>query len=270
MWVVRDADSTIYITGTVHILPSSAAWRSERLDAALNEASELWLEIAEIAQPGGINAAILPILAEDFPAEGVTLSSLLTDAERERLAEAYKRAKTPPEVIAQAEISQPSYAIYAIDRGNEIGGDYSEEYGIDRVLADLAVRRGIPVKGLETLEFQMGDIYRVTPEEQLAQLRWRLADGSAYKTSNQRVADLAYGGWTRGETNLVEALARLWGLSGDTSWLLADRNENWAEQIEEMLAGAGISFIAVGAMHLVGPDSLQHHLKLRGIKTERY
>jgi uncharacterized protein YbaP (TraB family) len=37
-----------------------------------------------------------------------------------------------------------------------------------------------------------------------------------------------------------------------------------------MLEGAGVSFIAVGAAHLVGADSLQQQLKLRGIKSERY
>jgi uncharacterized protein YbaP (TraB family) len=40
--------------------------------------------------------------------------------------------------------------------------------------------------------------------------------------------------------------------------------------IEEMLKGSGSSFIAVGAAHLVGPDSLQTRLKLRGIVAERY
>jgi uncharacterized protein YbaP (TraB family) len=37
-----------------------------------------------------------------------------------------------------------------------------------------------------------------------------------------------------------------------------------------MLKGAGTHFIAVGAGHLVGPDSVQERLKLRGITTERY
>jgi uncharacterized protein YbaP (TraB family) len=52
--------------------------------------------------------------------------------------------------------------------------------------------------------------------------------------------------------------------------LLTDRNENWAGQIEEMLEGSGVSFIAVGAGHLVGPESVQKRLKLRGIVAERY
>ena len=52
MWVVRDADSTIYITGTVHILRDNAEWMSPKLNAALEASSELRLELAEIASSG--------------------------------------------------------------------------------------------------------------------------------------------------------------------------------------------------------------------------
>jgi hypothetical protein len=52
--------------------------------------------------------------------------------------------------------------------------------------------------------------------------------------------------------------------------LLKDRNEAWSAVIEDMLKGSGSSFIAVGAAHLAGPDSLQTRLKLRGIVAERY
>jgi len=52
--------------------------------------------------------------------------------------------------------------------------------------------------------------------------------------------------------------------------MLDNRNENWAGQIEERLKGSGTSFIAVGAAHLVGPESVQERLKLRGIEAKPY
>ena len=51
--------------------------------------------------------------------------------------------------------------------------------------------------------------------------------------------------------------------------LLVDRNRNWAEQLKTKLAGSGVSFVAVGAGHLVGPDSVQAQLKALGIKARR-
>ena len=47
LWVVRDADSTIYLFGTVHLLKSATAWRTPKVEAALSESQEVWLELAE-------------------------------------------------------------------------------------------------------------------------------------------------------------------------------------------------------------------------------
>ena len=51
--------------------------------------------------------------------------------------------------------------------------------------------------------------------------------------------------------------------------LLTDRNVAWAKQLKTKLAGSGVSFVAVGAGHLVGPDSVQVQLANLGIKAER-
>jgi uncharacterized protein YbaP (TraB family) len=40
-------------------------------------------------------------------------------------------------------------------------------------------------------------------------------------------------------------------------------------QIEGILAGKGVSFMAVGAGHLIGPDSVIAMLAARGVKAER-
>ena len=96
MWVIRDADSTIYITGTVHLLPDDVQWRSEKLDAALTEATELWLELAEVGDPEGLNAKLLRTYADKLASTGQPLSSQLTEDERIRLAAAiWETDRTP-------------------------------------------------------------------------------------------------------------------------------------------------------------------------------
>jgi uncharacterized protein YbaP (TraB family) len=44
MWVVKDADSTIYLFGTVHLLKKNVVWNTPKVQAAMADASELWLE----------------------------------------------------------------------------------------------------------------------------------------------------------------------------------------------------------------------------------
>ena len=270
MWVIRDADSTIYITGTVHLLPDGLNWRSERLDAALSEAKELYLELAEIADPKGLNAKVMPVVERNAQWDGPPLSTLLTPSEREKLAGALERANAPADVIAKTETLQPWFAAFALGREQFSGGSFKSKNGVDMILAQLAVDRGIPVKGMERIEDQIALMTGETPDQQLSRLRSLLAMPDEWKRRIERVNTIAYGAWARGEINAVEGLAILMSATPGNEALLLDRNENWAVKIEAMLSDSGVVFIAVGAAHLVGPDSLPARLKLRGISAERY
>ena len=273
MWVIRDADSTIYITGTVNLRPDDVQWRSEKLDAALTEATELWLELAEVGDPEGLNAKLLRTYADKLASTGQPLSSQLTEDERSRLAAAIAEAETPPDIAAKIDSMKGWYAVYAIDRAHDLGVGYRGRNGIDRVLARLARDQGDSIKGLETLEFQVSDMFEMSAEEQLEELRWRLKTDTALQARIKRTSDLAYISWVRGETHMTDALVSLMYLApnvNNVDWLLRERNESWAATIEKRLAGSGVSFVAVGALHLVGRDSLQKRLKLRGIEAQRY
>ncbi|MFT3724009.1 MAG: TraB/GumN family protein [Hyphomonadaceae bacterium] len=269
MWVIRDADSTIYLTGTVHLLPDGVDWHSARLDAALNEAGELYLELAEIADPDWLRAKVMPIVEQHAQWDGPPLSTMLTEQERTLLAAALKKANAPPDVIAKSEKMQPWYTAYALGRDQYIG-DFKSENGIDQALARIAIAHGIPVKGMEEVEDQIDLMIGLTPDEQVDGLKMILKAPESMKQTLGRVASIAYGGWVRGEINGVEGLAILMSANPDNDAMLLDRNENWVDRIEEILDRSGVTFIAVGAAHLVGPDSLQSRLKLRGIKAERY
>ena len=50
---------------------------------------------------------------------------------------------------------------------------------------------------------------------------------------------------------------------------LAERNASWARWIRERMARPGTVFIAVGAGHLAGHDSVQTLLAQQGIRAER-
>ena len=52
--------------------------------------------------------------------------------------------------------------------------------------------------------------------------------------------------------------------------LLRTRNANWARQITELMeTESGTFFIAVGAAHLIGPESVQSILRSQGERAER-
>jgi uncharacterized protein YbaP (TraB family) len=52
--------------------------------------------------------------------------------------------------------------------------------------------------------------------------------------------------------------------------LIVDRNVRWADRIAELQGTPGIRFVAVGAGHLVGADSVQAQLAKKGIRADPY
>lgn len=275
MWVIRDADSTIYITGTIHQLRDGMLWRSEKLESALAASKELWLELSEIADPAGLDEALHPVLEEYAAYDGTPLSELLTIEENAALQAALLAVGAPKRVLDNLDRMEPWYATYALGLNDFMGGDYKSENAIDDALARLAVAQGIPVRGMEAIGDQIALMDGDSIFSQLANLRATLKAMPEHGLPMQRVSDLAYGSWINGETHMVEALVGMMYMAGaagamDTDALLLDRNANWVAVVEEMLEGSGVSFIAVGAAHLVGPDSLQNLLAKRGIKSKRY
>jgi uncharacterized protein YbaP (TraB family) len=104
------------------------------------------------------------------------------------------------------------------------------------------------------------------------------ADQRAYLTATlkqwpdmkARMGDLV-GRWVAGDvealgSELNESLRETPKLS---KLLLADRNARWADWIRTRMAQPGTLFVAVGAGHLTGPDSVQAMLAKQGLKAER-
>lgn len=52
--------------------------------------------------------------------------------------------------------------------------------------------------------------------------------------------------------------------------LLVERNNNWMDKIEKLIAQPEEKFILVGALHLIGKDGLLQQLKDRGYQVQQY
>jgi hypothetical protein len=275
MWVIRDADSTIYLTGTIHMLPPQLEWRSPRLEAALDEADELWLELAMPSDVEAFRREAEPFIMRHAKSSGPPLSSRLGETERKALADAIGRAGLPPEAMAELDRMQPWYVSNVISVAPLAAAGFKSEAGIDITLAKMARDQGAEIKGLEKIEEQVLLMSGASEADQLGQLRAFLAVPPAMSTGVAWIGGKTFEQWAGGNTLPVELLiSTMYSARGaqrrQVDALLTNRNENWAGQIEEMLKGSGVSFIAVGAGHLVGPESVQKRLKLRGIAAERY
>jgi uncharacterized protein YbaP (TraB family) len=262
MWVIKDADSTIYLIGTMHLLKHDAEWNAEKVKKTVHESSELWLEVAEFDD----QSALAPLVAKFGMDPRRPLSSKLNEGQRKKLKEVAATYNVP---IASLEPMRPWLAAVVLGILPIAKAGYDPKAGVERVLNTQAVAEGDKICGFETAEEQFHIFADLSEAEQVAFLAGVLDD-------------LEKG------LDLLDELARAW-IDGDTDTiarlsvdeikreapsvyekLLVRRNIAWSEKIAEILKGSGVQQIAVGAAHLAGPDSLQAQLAKRGIKVERY
>lgn len=257
LWVVSDADSTLYLFGTVHVLRPTTAWGSARVDAAFDSASEIWLEISN---PDDV-AAILPLIQQHGLSPERPLSSLLS---AEQLTDLDAAARTIGLSAAQMEPMRPWLAALQLAMAPLAKAGYDPQSGVELILKSRAEAAGKPVHGFESIDKQVRILAGLDEAGQLAFLTSTLEmfDNAAVEL------DQLVDGWATGD---VDAVTRL-GVDEMKSTspalyeaLLVRRNTDWADQIQTLLEGSGTTFIAVGAAHLAGDDSVQQILTRRGV-----
>src|SRR3954471_23606807 len=95
LWAVSDADTTVYLFGTIHLLPDNYQWRTPKFDQAMASAQELIVETIvddknpqKLMQPRPLFA-----LAEGLP----PLVKRLPPSKRPALEAAIKKSGMPPQ-----------------------------------------------------------------------------------------------------------------------------------------------------------------------------
>jgi hypothetical protein len=260
LWVVRDADSTLYLFGTVHVLRPTTAWGSPRVDAAFDSADQIWFEISNPDD----QAAVVPLIQQYGLSPDRPLSSLLTAEEMTTLNNVAAGAGLPP---GQIDVFRPWFAGLALSMAPLLKAGYDPQSGVELVLKARAGAAGKPIQGLETIDKQIGILAGMSEADQLAFLRTLL---ESYDEASVEL-DRMVGAWAAGDVATLEAVA-VTEMQSETpalyEALLVRRNTDWANQIQTMLEGSGTAFIAVGAAHLAGDDSVQEILGDRGVRVE--
>ncbi|MFA4894324.1 TraB/GumN family protein [Brevundimonas sp.] len=261
LWVVRDADSTLYLFGTVHVLRPTTAWGSARVDAAFASADDIWFEISNPDD----QAALLPLIQQHGVSPDRPLSSLLTAEEMVALGAAAAGAGM---TAAQLDIFRPWLAGLTLSVAPLVKAGYDPQSGVELILKARADAAGKPVHGFETIDRQIGILAGMSEADQLSFLRSTLEAYDDATVELDRMVDA----WAAGDVATLKEVAVDEMRSEAPAVyeaLLVQRNTDWAGQIQTLLAGSGTAFIAVGAAHLAGDDSVQEILADRGVAVTR-
>ena len=292
LWKVADADTTIYLFGTVHVLPKEIEWYDATIAKALDGSDIL---VTEIPMDPASEAAMQQMALQKgaLPA-GTTLRSLLNEEQKTQYAaaltqlggkiEAAQLAQVPAEARAQYEDAKAKGLVP--NPGDALAGQfdgmkpwmvgltmsilpltfegYDPNSGVEKVL--LSKAPGKQTGALETAEFQLGIFDGMSQDAQIT----FLMEAATGLDKTKPMLDRMVAEWVEGD---ADQLAAVMNESMDdpavADALLYARNRNWAEWIDTRLDTPGTVFIAVGAGHLAGAKSVQDYLAQKGITVSR-
>lgn len=263
LWKVADGDTTVYLFGTIHLLPQGTRWESPLFAQAAEESQGLVVEtIVDTANPAPF-AATMMRMATDTPGLPPVLDRVPAE-KRAALATAIARARMSPAALDRME----TWAVALALLGPQFRAmDLRQEEGVEMKLKARFAAAGKPIGQLETNEEQLRFFDRLPESAQRTLLLGTLESPAA--VSKQFGGMLS--AWGRGDVAEIARSfnAEMMGSPAMAELLLKQRNENWTRWIEGRMGQPGTVMVAVGAGHLAGADSVQAMLGKRGLKVIR-
>ncbi len=239
LWVVNDNDTIIYLFGTFHALDGKSDWFEQAVRTAFSASDQLVLETL-VPEP---STAPVPAPPQIGTIPGGT---------------------APVMQLAPSASSMLASSRTVMSAGRSEG--LSTANGADAILREAAERSGKSVGGLESFQFQLR-MFSTLQDSTAA----KAPDAQAVRALGAVLAQLQ-SAWNRGDVEIGFAplLMQMRAQSPQTyATMFVQRNARWAHWISERLKTPGTVFVAVGAGHLSGPDSVQNQLAQLGVKSAR-
>ena len=265
LWRLEDVDTTVFLFGTVHTLRPDTEWQTELVTNTLLQSDAVYFEadINSTRAQGEINRAITDL---GLLTDGRTLEDILPDEAEREVNETADLLGVP---LYSINNFQPWLASFSLSNIHHEKQGFDNALGVEKVLTALAEDRAIPIRYLETGAYQMSLIASVPEVEQVS-----LLVHTANKIEsdpdflNRMIAD-----WSVGDVpSLTEAFSDdpVFANGEIHNLMLRTRNANWSHKITKLMEEQpGTFFVAVGAAHLAGDESLQTLMDALGVKSER-
>lgn len=260
LWKVADKDTTIYLFGTIHLLKPGTRWFEGRIKTAFDASDEL---VLEMIQPAEVESVKI-VMSHAIDPDGPPLSQKLTPKDAAKFRAVLKTVGIDPEGL---EPFEPWFASTLVAMAPMQKMGYDPDSGAERSLTAAAKAASKKIGALESMEEQIG-FFDTLPEDQ--QIKF-LNSAVSEMPKAEKVVSTMIGSWAKGKPDALAAVMNdgMNAMPEIKKVLLTDRNQRWADWIAKRLEQPGTVFLAVGAGHLAGKDSVQSMLEAKKLKATR-
>ena len=261
LWTVQGRHNTVYLLGSVHVLRADEGGLPRVAQDAYADAERLVMELdmdALLTDPTAMTSAAQRLAL--LPA-GQSLRSVLGAD----YGTVQSHAREAGLELGLLDRFQPWFVATALMQAQLAQRGYSSEHGVEETLTRRAMADHKPITGLETVEQQLGVLARMPLPEQK---RFLLMSVDEMQDFDAELGAML-GAWRSGDTAKLAAL-----LSDEFDKfpelyrpLTEDRNRAWVGELAQLLDDDDDYLVVVGALHLVGRNSVVDLLRQRGYEV---
>ena len=258
LWAVQGEHNTVWLLGSVHVLRAGDATLPTAADQAFDDAEQIVMEIDLDGADADPLTLATAMQSQALLPEGETLRSVLGSDYAAMNAQAGKSGLD----LADLDPFAPWLVAMAVLDQELARRGYLPEHGVEQTLARRAARQGKPIEGLETAAEQFAMLASMPLPTQKRFLQMTLDESAEL---DQELADML-AAWRTGNTAALAAMLEQESQTFPDLYrrLTVERNRAWVQQIDEMLESRDDYLVVVGALHLVGPESVVDLLRRRG------
>ncbi len=257
MWQLNGASNRIYLLGSVHLLREQDYPIPSTIYTAYQDADTLIMELdMDDLDPAMTQALVSELgLIED----GRTLMDVMGDDLYARAEEIAAEINIPLPMFAQ---SEPWLAAITVEQLMLTRVGFNPNLGIETHLMGKAATDGKEILGLEEFAQQLGYLDTLSIDAQRSLLMQTLSEAKDIEPMMDGLIDA----WRQGDIGFLESemLAEMQSYPELYEALVVTRNRDWTNQIEALLDDDQNYLIVVGALHLVGEDSVPSMLRRNG------
>lgn len=261
LWQVSSEKGALFLLGTVHLLKPGTHTVSPAAEAAFEQAQTILLELDldEAESP-----ASLQLFARKALLQGETLEAKVSP---ETLALAIEKTEAMGLPFDRIRNLKPwslglSLTLFKLQT---LGFD--PEHGVDRYYFDQGKQAGKKMGALETMEYQLDLFDGMSDRLQEEFLVQTLGELDQLGEETEQLVQA----WSGGDVEVLDELMQKSFQDYPNLYqrLVVDRNRNWVLRIEPLLERPGTTLVVVGALHLVGADSVVELLKQQGYAVKQ-